>query len=378
MPNNAGARQREGTEWTIIYWYNANETKLPRVLLVGDSICNGYQSLVRDKLAGAAYVSFYATSKCVTDPSYLKELAHVLDEYPYAVVHFNNGLHSLDTDRKEWEAGLRASLNLLKEKGKGAKVLWATSTPLKDAQLTAKAKELNAIAAGVVKEYGFPTDDLFALMDPQDRAKLWSDTFHYTAEGREMQAKQVADMIRPLLAGRTPTAAEAQAALAGAATPTGPDGKIATVPAENPVKNGEFEAEGAWSVYPPNGESGSFELSADAPHSGKKAAKITAVKAGLQFYQHRPALAAGATYQLKYWARAEKPAKVQAHVRTQKPPYQFYGDRTVDVTTEWQEFSSKLTLPAEYQAGEHVLFFNLATPGVYWLDDISIEKIRGE
>ena len=77
------ASAREGTEWMTSYWYNANDTKLPRVLLVGDSICNGYQSLVRDELAGTANVSFYVTSKCVSDPTYLKALAFMLEEYDY-------------------------------------------------------------------------------------------------------------------------------------------------------------------------------------------------------------------------------------------------------------------------------------------------------
>ena len=81
---------------------------------------HGYQALVRDKLAGRAYVAFYATSKCVTDRSYAKELAHVLGEYRYHVIHFNNGLHSLGTDRAAWEASLRAAFALLVEQGQGA------------------------------------------------------------------------------------------------------------------------------------------------------------------------------------------------------------------------------------------------------------------
>ena len=101
---------RENTEWINARWYNANDNKLPRVLLIGDSICNGYHTNVRDELAGTAYVTMYATSKCVTDRSYLKELKYILEEYDYAVIHFNNGLHSLNTDPKEWEAGLRAAL----------------------------------------------------------------------------------------------------------------------------------------------------------------------------------------------------------------------------------------------------------------------------
>ena len=194
----AAERQREGTEWSVTYAFDANQTKLPRVLLIGDSICNGYNSFVKEGLAGVAYTSFWATSKCVTDRSYLRELSFILEEYDYAVIHFNNGLHSLDTDRVAWEAALRAVVKTLQEKGKGAKLVWASSTPLKDPALKAKAKELNAIAARVMQESGIPTDDLFGLMDPQDRA-LWSDTYHYHEAGVRLQAKQVAESIRPLL-----------------------------------------------------------------------------------------------------------------------------------------------------------------------------------
>lgn len=194
----AAEHPRESIEWTVTYAFDANQTKLPRVLLIGDSICNGYNGFVNEGLAGAAYTSFWATSKCATDRSYVKELSFILGEYDYAVIHFNNGLHSLDTDRPTWEAALREVVRTLKEQGRGAKLVWASSTPLNDPALTAKAKELNVIAARVMRENGVPTDDLFGLMDPQDRA-LWSDTFHYHEPGRRMQAKQVVDSVRPLL-----------------------------------------------------------------------------------------------------------------------------------------------------------------------------------
>jgi hypothetical protein len=345
------ARQREGTEWSTAYWYNANEHQLPRVLLIGDSICAGYQDFVHQELAGTAYVSYWASSKCVSDPTYLKALEFMLGESRYAVIHFNNGLHSLDSNRGEWQAGLRAAFALLKDKGQGAKVIWATSTPLKDPALTAKAKELNAIAAKVVAELGLPTDDLFGLMDPQDRAKLWSDTFHYTEPGRRMEAKQVADSIRALLPPAAPVAAAAA---------NGPE----------LVANGGFEGDGGWAIYPPKDDAGGFEFVTADAKVGQRCAKIAVKTAGLQFYQFAPALAAGKTYELSFWAKADQPAKLQVHVRTQKPPYQFYGDQTVDLTTAWQSFSTTLTLPADYDPAAHVLFFELPTAGVYWLDEV--------
>lgn len=225
-PKTRVEHPREATEWIVSYAYNASDVKLSRVLLIGDSICNGYNKEVCNELAGSVNVTFFATSKCVCDKSYLRALAFFLDEADYAVVHFNNGLHSLSSDRQDWETCLRAAVKLIKEKGKGAKLIWASSTPLKDPALTAKAKELNAIAARIMADEGVPTNDLFALMDPLDRNANWSDTFHFKGEAKKMQAKAVGDCVRKTLGAGKAAEASAAAALSAASTATGPDGKL--------------------------------------------------------------------------------------------------------------------------------------------------------
>lgn len=360
---------REGTEWTITYVYNANDNKLPRVLLVGDSICNGYQTPTRDELAGTAYVGFYATSKCVSDRSYLKELSFIINEYDYSVIHFNNGLHSLNTPPDEWEKSLREALKLIRAQKPKAKLIWCSSTPLKDPSLTEKAKVLNDIGAKVAAEFGLPMNDLFSLMDPLDRAKYWTDTFHHNTDAKKMQAKQVADSVRAHLGGRTATKEEAAAALARAASDTGPDGKITTTAAPA-VRNGSFESASDWSIYP-SGKDEVIMLSyVNEDGAQGKCAKITLGKAGGQFYQSKPLLAPGASYTLSFRVKGSAALKVQAHVRTQKPPYQYYGDKTFDVGTEWTEVSTVINVPAEYKADEHVLFINPTLPGTYWVDDV--------
>lgn len=183
---------REPTEWLITYRYNANEAKCPRVLLIGDSICNGYQEKVRDKLAGKAYVSFIATSRCLTDPYYAEDLARILERDTYEVIHFNNGLHSLKVNEEFWESELCRTLALIKEKASGASVIWATSTPLCDPEMTRKVVTLNAIAARVMQEEKIPINDLFGLMNPMDRSEYWVDTFHYNDAAKQIQADRVA------------------------------------------------------------------------------------------------------------------------------------------------------------------------------------------
>jgi hypothetical protein len=190
---------KEATEWIVSYHYNANESALPRVLLIGDSICNQYNEYVHGELTGTAYVSFFATSKCCTDRTYLDALRFVLNESDYAVIHFNNGLHSLDTPPDEWEKGLRGAFKLIREMKPTAKVVWCSSTPVKDAADTEKVVVLNKIGEKVAEEFGAPTDDLFELMNPLDRAKYWQDKFHFNDDAKKMQAKQVAATVRTAL-----------------------------------------------------------------------------------------------------------------------------------------------------------------------------------
>ena len=189
------SRVREGIEWSITYSYNATEKGKPRVLLIGDSICNGYNGRVRDMLAGRVNVSFWASSKCVTDPDYFRELDFMLDAYPYDAVCFNNGLHSLSTDRAEWDAAYAAAADFIRAKLPETKLSLTLSTPLKDAKLTAVSASLNETVLRLAEEKNLPVIDLFAAMDGLDREEYWSDTYHFRAPAIDMQAKVISDHV---------------------------------------------------------------------------------------------------------------------------------------------------------------------------------------
>ena len=197
-PVSAAIDRRENIEWSISYAFHVTDgdKALPRVLLVGDSICNAYRDGVRERLEGKANVTFWASSYSATRPEYMRLLAFMLDADRYAVVHFNNGLHSLGDDTTEWAAALEKALLLVRAKQPGAKIVWTPSTPLKESAKTAKVRELNAAAADVVARLGgIGTDDLFSLLDPLDREKFWVDVFHHNPEARDMEARQVADCV---------------------------------------------------------------------------------------------------------------------------------------------------------------------------------------
>src|SRR6188472_1151772 len=75
---NAAPPARESIEWCDIWISHANETNLPRVLLIGDSIARDYYPEVEKRLAGKAFVARLATSRFVADPVLLKEIELVL------------------------------------------------------------------------------------------------------------------------------------------------------------------------------------------------------------------------------------------------------------------------------------------------------------
>src|SRR5262249_32125877 len=64
---------REAIEWCDIWISHANETNLPRVLLIGDSIVRDYYPEVEKRLAGKAFVARLSTSRFVADPVLHKE-----------------------------------------------------------------------------------------------------------------------------------------------------------------------------------------------------------------------------------------------------------------------------------------------------------------
>lgn len=193
-PVSENLRGHENIEWSTSYAFGMTDAtrNLPRVLLVGDSICGGYKDGVRDELNGKMNVTYWISSYCVTSPGYLRLLSFYLDETEYAVIHFNNGLHSLLTPPADWEKGIRAALKLIRAKQPKAKIVWTTSTPLKDATKTEKVRSLNDIAKKVATEMGgVLVDDLFALMNPLDREANWSDTYHCKPAAISLQVKQV-------------------------------------------------------------------------------------------------------------------------------------------------------------------------------------------
>jgi len=205
-PNRA-ASARESIEWCDVWVSHANETNLPRVLLIGDSIVRDYYPEVEKRLAGKAFVARLSTSRFVADPVLLKEVESVLDGTKFDVIQFNNGMHGWQHSEAEYRKAFPKLVKTLRAHAPKAKLIWATTTPLRDAKGVTydthaeysdeRIASRNAIAAEIMAAQKIPTDDLNSAM--RGHPEFHSDNVHFNGEGIQIQAAQVAAEIARLL-----------------------------------------------------------------------------------------------------------------------------------------------------------------------------------
>lgn len=177
--------------------YLEDDAKLPRVLLIGDSVSRGYTLATRAALKGKANVH-RAPENCGPTANGLKKLDIWLGEGKWDVIHFNFGIHDRATPNEEYLVRLKQIVERLKKTG--AKVIWATTTPIppdtKDGpKATESIEEKNRIALELMKSEGVAIDDLYAFILPQLGTVQNPKDVHFTAQGYELLGGQVAQSV---------------------------------------------------------------------------------------------------------------------------------------------------------------------------------------
>ena len=209
-------KREESITWHTYYSYNSRDKKSPRVLLVGDSVCRGYHEQVRNILAKNVNVTYWATSNCITDRLYLQMLELVLEREKFDLIIFNNGLHSLGTDRAAWKKAYSLAMDYLAKRVPETKVVVLNSTPKKDDDK--RVNEINQLTAEVAKEKSLILADIYSLCSGWNK-KEWRDAYHFNKKAKKLQAEFVSSVILKHI-GRTANNLVQQS------SETGPDGKL--------------------------------------------------------------------------------------------------------------------------------------------------------
>ena len=189
------------------------DPKRPRVLLMGDSILNGYLADTVKALEGQAYIDAWVNPLAQSSYRLHEMLAEVLARGPYDIVHVNMGLHGWQKGRipdGQFEPLTRKLVETIRARAPSATFIWASSTPVTtkgkpgelDAEINPVIIEHNRLAAKVMAEMKVPVNDLYTVLAARlDLAR--GDQFHWKPEGTALLKDAVVATLQRELKART-------------------------------------------------------------------------------------------------------------------------------------------------------------------------------
>ena len=190
---------------------------MKKILLVGDSIRQGYDKYVKMAFEDVAEVYYPSENsrfvmyvcRCLYDWKNETKCGDDVD-----VVHWNAGLWDdlILTDGKHltsieiYKEYVDRACNLIKILFPKAKMIFATSTPIQEHLYTGAYKrfnedteEYNQVAIEVVKSYGGEINDLYSIAEAAP-VECYSDMAHfYTKEGTQILTEQVVKCLEEAL-----------------------------------------------------------------------------------------------------------------------------------------------------------------------------------
>jgi len=201
------AAKRRAAKRKAVFQAPQDDPKLPRVLLIGDSISIGYTLPTRKLLSGRANLHRIPTNGGPTTRG-LQQIDQWLGDKKWDVIHFNWGLHDLkhiggqkQVSLADYEKNLTKLVARLKRTG--AKLIWCSTTPVpqggKPHRLDKDVQEYNAVAAKIMKANDIPTNDLYSFaLERLDKIQRPRNA-HFTPEGSKVLAGEVARQIEKVL-----------------------------------------------------------------------------------------------------------------------------------------------------------------------------------
>ncbi|MDF1656195.1 MAG: SGNH/GDSL hydrolase family protein [Verrucomicrobiales bacterium] len=221
---SAEPKSRAATEAnTAANWSFTPDPKLPNVLIIGDSISIGYTLQVRGILQEKANVFRPMGTRgnrrenCGGTTYGVENIDRWLAVSKWNVIHFNWGLHDLkhvkeaggneksndpDDPTQATIEEYTSNMKLLVEKlkGTGARLIFATTTPVVPATLNPLRDPLapiryNDAALEVMKENGIRINDLYSYCLPHLKDWQKPKNVHFHPKGSDALATEVARYI---------------------------------------------------------------------------------------------------------------------------------------------------------------------------------------
>jgi acyl-CoA thioesterase-1 len=186
-----------------------NDPKLPRILLIGDSISIGYTPYAREILSKRANVHRIPDNSRDT-ASGLEKLVYWLGKRKWDVIHFNWGLHDLKYIKDDkldlngiqvrsvdsYAQNLEQIVQHLDQTK--ANLIWASTTPIPEGssgRIPGDEIRYNDAAEKIMKIHNVPVNDLYSTVKSHLSKYQRPKNVHFTAEGSEYLGRKVVKEI---------------------------------------------------------------------------------------------------------------------------------------------------------------------------------------
>lgn len=197
------------------------KAKLPKVLLIGDSISIGYYPFVKDSFAGKAEIlrpmkpngEMY---NCQGTTNGVLGIVNWIADIEWDIIHFNFGLHDIkhinwitkknssspedphQANPKQYEINLKFIVKKLKKTK--AKLIFATTTPYpntvrKPLRKPGMSKIYNEVALKIMAKNNIQVNDLYDYVLPRMGALQRPNNVHFNLKGSQKLAEKVVASI---------------------------------------------------------------------------------------------------------------------------------------------------------------------------------------
>lgn len=194
---------KEDYEWLRCWCEDVNDSSLPRVALVGDSITEGYFRLVHDKLKGIAHVDYLATSYAVNTITFKKAVGAFLSDTDYKVIHFNNGLHGYHVSVDDYFKSIEEFL--LNYDG-NSKIVLANVTSVYvnglekiNPDWAEKVETRNKVVKTLTEKHGWALSDMYSQALDMPLSARNTDGVHFNEDGYDLLAEIAVNAIKTQL-----------------------------------------------------------------------------------------------------------------------------------------------------------------------------------
>lgn len=206
---------RGGKLSSFIFPFVADNTKVPRILLLGDSISLGIWESFRSRFVSLKLVNIHsAPTNCGGTDQYDKHLTKWLGDCPWDLIHFNIGHHLQSWDRYEQRLG--PYVEQMRAHSPQAHIVFATTTPSPfDTIETTPEREdcpnydklskggfpskLNVLARSILEPMNVTINDRYEAILPHLKEFYKPCDIHFTRPGYNFLAEVDGKVISQLL-----------------------------------------------------------------------------------------------------------------------------------------------------------------------------------